>query len=147
MQYMVGVFEVSMLQFTTKTCSCCGVTCPIHVDPSYPTNTPHALSRAHLSMKFHDAWECNCIDACGGQQFFASSRPTIMSCYLRLHNNQRPEVVTGSPYTNAILCSSCYYEFKHEKDSDSDLDNGTITQFAIIFHNTYNIYSSPLLQK
>jgi hypothetical protein len=67
-------FEISMLQYITRTCSCCGFTCPTHSDPFYTYQSDDALRRAHLIMTFHEAWECNCTSVCSGQQFYGARR-------------------------------------------------------------------------
>jgi hypothetical protein len=142
-------FEVSMLQYMCKTCSCCGLTCPTHCDPFYPSSASDecgALRHAHLNMTFHDAWECNCYDICGGQQFYGARRPTIMQCFSSLHGNRTPQDVIGCQSPNAILCNQCYYEFKQQDGEHNNLTDGKCIFFIhSFFQLSYQLYSSYLL--
>jgi hypothetical protein len=112
-------FELSMLMFKVDTCSCCGITQPHHIDPFYPKESP--LPKYHLNAKYYDAWECNCIESCHGQQFYGVKRPTLMAAFKSLHNNLTPDVficgVAGAP-PNAKLCQDCYFEYQTRDDGD-----------------------------
>jgi hypothetical protein len=126
-------FEVSMLQYLCKTCSCCGFTSPTHCDPFYPSASDDcgALRHSHLNMKFHDAWECNCYDVCHGQQFYSARRPTIMQCFSYLHGNRAPQDVIGCQSPNAILCNNCYFEFKQQDGEHNNLTEGESSSLHI----------------
>jgi hypothetical protein len=105
-------FEVSMLMYLIDCCSCCGFTQPCHKDPFFPNESP--LSKIHLNTKFYDAWECNCWQACKGQQFYGAKRPLMIEAFQSLHDNVSPDVfITGEEGAtpNATLCNDCYWEY------------------------------------
>jgi hypothetical protein len=134
-------FEVSMLQYVCKTCSCCGFTSPVHCDTFYPADSVDggAFQHSHLTMNFHDAWECNCMNVCGGQQFYGARRPTIMESFSSLHGNQSSHDVIGSQCPNATLCNNCYYEFKHQRDGErNNLTDGesSFSYIALVISST-----------
>lgn len=112
-------FEVSLLMFKIHCCSCCGLTRPYHADPLYPKESP--LPKLHFNIKYYDAWECNCLEACKGQQFYGVNRPVMISAFKSLHNNIPPDVfICGIAGTspNAKLCHDCYFEYNKREGSD-----------------------------
>jgi hypothetical protein len=123
-------FEVSLLMYKVDTCSCCGITQPYHSDPFYPKESP--LPKAHFNKKYYDAWECNCLGPCHGQQFFGVKRTLMISAFKALHNNIPPDVficgIAGAP-PNAKLCQHCYWEYNKPTLGD-DISIGK--------HSSYN---------
>lgn len=112
-------FEISLLMFKIKCCSCCGLTQPYHSNPFHPKESP--LPKLHFNTKYYDAWECNCLEACRGQQFYGANRPVMISVFKSLHNNITPDVfICGIPGTspNATLCHECYFEYNKRDGSD-----------------------------
>jgi len=105
-------FEVSLLMYKVDTCSCCGITQPYHSDPMYPKESP--LPKAHYNNRYYDAWECNCMGACKGQQFFGVKRTLMISAFKSMHDNVPPNLficgIAGAP-PNAKLCHNCYFEY------------------------------------
>ena len=47
-------FDVSILMFSVKNCSCCGRTEPVHLDPDFPTDAP--FQRKHFVHRYMKAW-------------------------------------------------------------------------------------------
>jgi hypothetical protein len=137
-------YEVSMLQYRCYTCSCCGITCPTHSDPFFKSQPDDALHSAHLNMAFHMAWECNCISGvCKKQQFYGVKRPSIIACYTTLHNGLSPMMeVIGCTSPNALLCNTCYYEFKQLENSRNNLSSGKFSLLVIIIGSISIFYST-----
>ena len=111
-------FEVSMLQFKTGICACCGWTAPAHQDSMFiGKNAPSTpLSRHHLKDMLKDAWECNCLGFCKGQQFYGQMRTTEIAVFRSHHkdDNGIPMIPAEGEglQTKVKLCSICYQENK-----------------------------------
>jgi hypothetical protein len=102
-------FELSMLMFDVKKCSCCGSTVPCNVDPlvvSMNAGKPFRLK--HFRAAFHPAWHCQCDAFCRGGQFFSATRPKEMRLFSDKHGGHSPAQQLGVDAPNALLCHSCY---------------------------------------
>jgi len=108
-------FEVSMLQFNTGICACCGITAPKHQDHHFMgKNAPNKpLSRLHLKDTMKDAWECNCLGFCKGQHFYGCARTSKIAVFRRRHRDGHGiqlEPVEGENFQKRVkLCSICYH--------------------------------------
>ena len=105
-------FEISLLQFEVKKCSCCGCIEPSHCDLDYSTSVDiEPLPRKHLTNKWYDAYHCTCHNICKGSQYYSCSMRTQIKWYTEKHGAS-PWSFLGidknSP--NAILCEKCHKE-------------------------------------
>ena len=109
-------FELSMLMYEVKMCTCCGRVQPGHVDPDFPKQGV-PFEKKHLVNSSHQAWHCNCNAFCQGSQFYGVKKRSEIQYYKQKHDGQPPWIVLGldqqSP--NAVLCNSCYKEITSEK--------------------------------
>lgn len=108
-------FEVSMTLFRVDTCSCCGVSLPVHQDSNVPTTVPHFRQR-HLNKKFHPAWHCTCQDVCQGGQFYSVSRSTHEAWFNSKHSCSSPGTFLDLSSPNALLCADCHNYSKDDLD-------------------------------
>jgi len=117
-------FEISMLMYDVKQCSCCGRTQPGHVDPYFPKDVP--FDWKHLMNKTHSAWHCTCDGFCKGSQFYGAKKRTEINLFQTKHGGETPWDFLGVDKNepNAILCDACYYEIE-SKDVQGKIYNST----------------------
>ena len=111
-------FDVSMLMYSVNSCSCCGRTEPVHLDPEFPSNAP--FERKHFIHRYMKAWHCKCNEYCKGSQFYSYLRRSSLGIYRDMHNGLNPwEVMNlNQNEPNALLCFLCHDEITSRLPTD-----------------------------
>ena len=110
-------FEMSMLMFQMKSCDCCGRVEPQHVDPLLCLEDM-PFQRTFYHKNFFDAYECNCKEICGCQQFYSMSRSLHKDWFYEKYKWSLDDVKP-----NASLCKFCHNDFD-SKDLDTSFEIG-----------------------
>ena len=111
-------FDVSMLMYSVNSCSCCGRTEPVHLDPEFPFDAP--FERKHFIHKYMKAWHCKCQEYCKGSQFYSYRKRSSLDMYRDNHNGQSPwEFMNlNQDEPNSLLCFLCHDEISSRQAPD-----------------------------
>ena len=95
--------------FEIKSCTCCGITVPVHSDSVVTHLTKPTFKVTYLSTKFFSAFKCTCTKVCFGEQYYSINSPKQKEFYFATHPGN---INTFPSEPNAELCEVCHWEIQ-----------------------------------
>ena len=79
------IFDISLLCFEIKSCTCCGITVPVHSNSVVTRLTRPPFKVTYLSTKFFPSFKCTCTDVCFGEQYYSINSTKQKEFYVSIH--------------------------------------------------------------